>query len=65
VGATTETLACYVEVETGCASEISDHLDANHILAARLTESLEAAPLEKWQARDDPMKNPMVEEMLE
>ncbi|WP_104204599.1 hypothetical protein [Billgrantia saliphila] len=65
-GATTETLACYAEVESDYASEISALPDANHVLAARLAESPEAVPLlEEWQASDDPMKNSMVEEILE
>ena len=64
-GATDEALACYAEVESDYASDISDHPDANHVLAARLAESLEAATLlEAWQASDDPMKHSMVEEML-
>ena len=64
-GVTTETLACYAEVESGYASESSDHPDANHVLAARLAESPAAAHLlEQWQASDDPMKNSMVEVML-
>lgn len=65
-GATTEALVCYAEVESDYASEIDDHPDANHVLAARLAESPTAAHLlEEWQASDDPMKNQMVEEMLE
>lgn len=65
-GATAEAMACYAEVERDYASKISDHPDANHVLAARLAESSEAASLvEEWQASDDPMKNPMVEDMLE
>lgn len=64
-GATDDALACYSEVESDYASEIADHPDANHILAAKLAKSPEAAfLLEEWQASDDPMKNPMVEEML-
>lgn len=65
VGSTAEALACYADVERGYASEIGDHPDANHVLAARLAESPEAAPLlEEWQASDDPMKSSVVEEML-
>lgn len=64
-GATTETPACYADVEHDYASESGDYPDANHVLAARLSESPEAAHLlEAWQASDDPMKNAMVEELL-
>nr|WP_255762573.1 tetratricopeptide repeat protein [Halomonas alkalisoli] len=67
-GATDDALACYAEVEAAyvMAGEPDDHPNANHILAARLAETSEAADLlEEWQASDDPMKNLMVEEMLE
>ncbi|MBH8579726.1 tetratricopeptide repeat protein [Bisbaumannia pacifica] len=64
--ATAETLACYEEVENAYASDASDHPDANHILAARLAESPEVeALLREWRESDDPMKNLMLEEMLE
>lgn len=65
-GATAEALACYEEVENAYASEAGDHPDANHILAARLAESPEAeALLREWRESDDPMKDPLLEEVLE
>ncbi|MBE0400077.1 hypothetical protein EI168_08125 [Halomonas sp. FME1] len=65
-GVTGEARACYGETESAYDNDTNNQLDANYILAAHLAESPQSdSLLLKWQASDDPMKNPMLEEMLE
>jgi len=65
-GVTGEARACYAEVENAYGRETDSQPNANYVLAAHLAESPRSdALLLEWQASDDPMKDPMLSEMLE
>ncbi|MDQ7729289.1 tetratricopeptide repeat protein [Halomonas sp. SpR8] len=65
-GVTDEARACYGEVESAYAREANNQPDANYILAAHLAESPQSdSLLLEWQTSNDPMKDSVLDGMLE